>query len=131
MTTSEPWRIMGHVDSSAHTQDVHTKRKGGSALRDKALWVTGLISEVNAYSILTIHVTPPTRMISLISEDLTPASASAFLHGSTVRWTRGEASDSNCECSSFWLMRCGPLRPDKMNGKLISVWEVEERGFFG
>ena len=53
MTTSEPWRTTGHVDSSAHTQDVHTKREGGSALRDKALWVTGLVSKVNAYSILT------------------------------------------------------------------------------
>jgi len=50
---SEPWRTTGHVDSSAHTRDVHTKRKGGSALRDKALWVTGLVSKVNAYSILT------------------------------------------------------------------------------
>jgi len=53
MTASEPWRTTGHVDSSAHTQDVHTKREGRSALRDKALWVTGLVSEVNAYSILT------------------------------------------------------------------------------
>ena len=53
MTTSELWRTTGHVDSSAHTQDVHTKREGGSALRDKVLWVTGLVSEVNAYSILT------------------------------------------------------------------------------
>ena len=25
---------------SVHTQDVHTMREGGSALRDKALWVT-------------------------------------------------------------------------------------------
>jgi len=53
MTASELWRTTGHVDSSAHTQDVHTKREGGCALRDKALWVTGLVSKVNAYSILT------------------------------------------------------------------------------
>ena len=56
MTVSEPWRTTGHVDSSAHTQDVHTKREGGSTLRDKALWVTGLVSEVNAYSILTVQL---------------------------------------------------------------------------
>jgi len=57
---SEPWRTMGHVDSSAHTQDVHMKRKGGSAL-----WVTGLVSKVNVYSILTPHIClciPPTKM---------------------------------------------------------------------
>jgi len=56
MTASEPWRTTGHVDSSAHTQDVHTKHEGGSALRDKVLWVTGLVSKVNAYSILTVVI---------------------------------------------------------------------------
>jgi len=50
---SEQWRTTGHKDSSAHTQDVYMKHKGGSTLRDKALWVTGLVSKVNAYSILT------------------------------------------------------------------------------
>ena len=41
---------------SVHTWDVHMMRKGGSALRDKALWVTWLISEVNAYTILTLSI---------------------------------------------------------------------------
>ena len=50
---SEPWRTTGYVDLSAHTQDVHMKHEGGSTLRDKALWVTGLVSKVNTYSILT------------------------------------------------------------------------------
>ena len=42
----------GHVGSSSVRQHTH-ERKGGSALRDKALWVTGLVSEVNAYTIPT------------------------------------------------------------------------------
>jgi len=53
MMASELWRTTGHVDSSAHTQDVHTKHEGRSTLRDKVLWVTGLVSKVNTYSILT------------------------------------------------------------------------------
>ena len=31
------------------------KHKGRSALRDKVLWVMGLVSKVNTYPILTLH----------------------------------------------------------------------------
>jgi len=97
MTASEPWRTMGHVDLSAHTQDVHTKREGGSALRDKALWVTGLVSEVNAYSILT-H---PNHHHPLISHQLNPLSLSPGT--STVRSTpQWSHTKSHCY-SSFDL----------------------------
>ena len=57
ITVREQKRTTGHVNSSAHTWDVHTRCKDESALRDKALWVMGLISKVNTYSILTEHNT--------------------------------------------------------------------------
>ena len=53
MMAREQKRTTGHVNLSAYTWDVHMKRNGRSALRDKALWVTGLVSKANAYPILT------------------------------------------------------------------------------
>ena len=34
--------------------------------------------------------------------------------------------DSLWEHSSFWLTCCRPLEPEEINGKLISVWEIDE-----
>ena len=65
----EQRRTMGHMDLSAHTRDVHTKHEGRSMLRDKALWVTGLVSEVNAYPILTVW--PPVT-VPISTHDLWP-----------------------------------------------------------
>ena len=46
-----------HVDRQ-YTHEMLTMREGGSALRDKALWVTWLVSEVSAYTILTLGTGP-------------------------------------------------------------------------
>jgi len=44
-----------------------TQREGRSALRDKALWVTGLVSEINVYAILTeVHVNKLARLSVVI-----------------------------------------------------------------
>ena len=42
-----------------------------------------------------MRVWPPTRITSLMSSSLTPASLIAIRHGSTVRWIRSSTSDSS------------------------------------
>ena len=71
MMAREQKRTTGHVNSSAHTQDVHMKHKGGSTLRDKALWVMGLISEANAYPILTLVCWQP-KSVTVFSDPCCP-----------------------------------------------------------
>lgn len=51
---------------------------------------------------------PPTRMTSLISLALTPASEMAFLQGSTVWEMSLETSCSSCERDIFMLTCLGP-----------------------
>jgi len=50
-----------------HTHETLTQCKGRSTLRDKVLWVTGLVSKINVYAILTeVHVNKLARLSVVI-----------------------------------------------------------------
>src|SRR5262249_40544158 len=70
---------------------------------------------------LGMRVMPPTRITSSIWPACMPASLSAALQGSRVRWIRSSTSDSSLARDSL-ITRClGPLASAVMNGRLISV----------
>ena len=73
---------------------------------------------------LGIRVIPPTRITSLISFAVHPASFSALRQGSRQRLTRSSTSDSNF-ARVILRFRCfGPDASAVMKGKLTSVSEL-------
>ena len=64
---------------------------------------------------------PPTRIISLISPALSPASLSACLHGSIDLSIKSDTSDSNLDLDSFIFKCLGPEESAVINGRFTSV----------
>ena len=68
-----------------------------------------------------ILVIPPTRITSLISPALNPASFKACLQGSIDLSTKFDTRDSNFDLDSFILRCFGPEASAVIKGKFTSV----------
>ena len=68
-----------------------------------------------------ILVIPPTKITSLISPALKPASLSAFLHGSIDLSIKSDTKVSNLDLESFIFKCFGPDASAVMKGRLTSV----------
>ena len=79
--------------------------------------------------ILGILDDPPTSMTSLISEVDNPASESAFLLGSTIRFTKSDTRSSNFALDKLRFKCLGPELSAVINGRLISVCFEEDNSF--
>mmetsp|Transcript_9827 Transcript_9827/g.25403 ORF Transcript_9827/g.25403 Transcript_9827/m.25403 type:complete len:421 (+) Transcript_9827:150-1412(+) len=77
-----------------------------------------------------MRVMPPTRMTSLTSLALTPASLRQFLHGGIVRSTRSSVRLSSLARVILRLKCFGPDWSAVMNGRLMSVCVVDESSTF-
>ena len=77
-----------------------------------------------------MRVWPPTRMTSLMSFWLTPASCMACRHGPRVRSTRSATSASSLARVSVSTRCLGPLASAVMKGRLISVCSVVDSSHF-
>ncbi|BAS81153.1 Os02g0774400 [Oryza sativa Japonica Group] len=71
-------------------------------------------------------VIPPTRRTSSTSLVVIPASFKQFLHGSLVLSMRLFTKDSNFDLVSVMFKCLAPEASAVMNGRLISVWAVDE-----
>ena len=80
--------------------------------------------------IFGILVMPPTRITSSISLVETPASFSAFLHGSRERLTSLSTSCSSFERLIFTFKCLGPVWSAVMKGRLTSVCVVLDSSIF-
>ena len=77
-----------------------------------------------------ILVDPPTRIISSISDLLSPAAFKAVLHGSIVLLTRSSISWSNLDLERVLTKCFGPLSVAVIYGRLISVWAEDDNSIF-
>src|SRR6266542_502239 len=77
-----------------------------------------------------MRVWPPTRMTSLMSFGLTPASCMACRQGPRVRSTRSATSASSLARVSVSTRCLGPLASAVMKGRLISVCSVVDSSHF-
>ena len=81
-------------------------------------------------TIFGILVMPPTKTISFISAALNPESFNAISHGLSVLFIKSSTRASNFALVSLILICFGPVLSAVINGKLISVWFVEESSIF-
>ena len=83
-------------------------------------------NSLTSFCTIGMRVEPPTSTTSAMSAGFLPASASAFLVGSIVRWTRSPIICSSFARDSFICMCFGPVASAVRNGRLISVSATDD-----